>query len=524
MTTNTASYNPDVLSCLANLSNDEVFTPPDVVNDMLDMLPDSLWQNPDATFIDPCCKTGVFLREIAKRLNTGLASLPEYAGDQKRQKRLDHIFKTQLYGIAITELTSLLSRRSVYCSKTANGKYSVTTFDSENVHIYFSDCSHTWQNGKCTFCGASESEYGSRENLESHAYQFIHNATPEEINKMKFDVIIGNPPHQMSDGGNGASATPIYQKFIEEAQKLKPKYLTMIIPARWFAGGKGLDSFRDSMINNTHVKYLHDFLNASDCFGNGVEIKGGICYFLIDSSYSGPCEINTHSGDKIISRTDRFLCEKGQDIFIRRNESVIIIRKVQIKKEITFDTVVSSRCPFGFPTNFSGRNNGNNRIIKLYERGKISYVSTSEVLKNQGMIYKYKLFISKAYNAGDDYPHQIINKPLLPDVPSCCTDTYLVIGPFKTIKYCQNVSSYISTRFFRFLVSARKISQDATSKVYKFVPMQDFSDKSDIDWSQSVNNIDQQLYKKYNLTQEEISFIESMIRPMDSSSEGSENE
>lgn len=374
-------YNPDVLTCLANLSNDEVFTPPEVANRMLDMLPEELWHDSSATFLDPACKSGVFLREIAKRLIEGLKEeIPDL------QKRIDHIFHKQLYGIAITELTSLLSRRSVYCSKYPNSKYSITLFEDTSGNIRYKRIPHRWQNGKCLFCGASKSEYERGDELETHAYEWIHTIKPEEIFKMKFDVIIGNPPYQLSDGGAQASATPIYNRFVEQAKKLNPRYMTMIIPARWYAGGKGLDTFRASMVMDRRIRVLHDFINASDCFGNGVEIKGGICFFLWDRDHVGKCKVFTHTGDKTVEQNERYLQEDGNDVFIRYAEGVSILGKVQSANEKTMDEMVSSQKPFGLRTYVHGEQKRFAGSIKLYERGGTGYVNRGEITKNENWI------------------------------------------------------------------------------------------------------------------------------------------
>ena len=493
-------YNPDVLTCLANLSNDEVFTPPDVANAMLDQLPQALFGDPNTKFLDPACKSGIFLREIAKRLLTGLEPLiPDL------QQRVDHIFHHQIYGIAITELTSLLSRRSVYCSKYPNSVYSVSHFGDAEGNIRYKRIAHRWKGGKCVFCGAAQSQYDRDDMLETHAYELIHTTKPEDIFKMKFDVIISNPPYQLSDGGAQASASPIYNYFVDQAKKLDPKYLTMIIPARWYGGGKGLDGFRRSMVSDKRIRVLHDFQNASDCFGTGVEIKGGVCYFLWDRDHQGKCTVVSHSRDKITEQAERYLQEDNSDVFIRYAEGVSVLEKVRKFKEKTMDELVSSQKPFGLRTFVHGKPAPFKNAVKLYERGGVGYITQSEITKNIQWISCPKIFISAAYNAGDNFPHQILGKPIAGEAGSVCTETYVVIGPFETQEVMKNVISYIETKFFRFLVMLRKSSQHAAATVYAFVPQQDFSKP----WT------DAELYAKYDLSDEEIAFIESMIKPMD---------
>lgn len=495
----TQTYNPDVLSCLANLSNDEVFTPPDVANQMLDMLPESLWHDSNAKFLDPVCKSGVFLREIAKRLIDGLEDeFPEL------QDRLEHIYHNQLYGIAITELTSLLSRRSLYCSKYPQSKYAIVGFDEPEGNIRFRQVEHTWYAGRCKYCGASQKEYERDFSLETHAYELIHLQNPEELLSMKFDVIVGNPPYQLSTGGSKAQAVPLYNKFISQVKKLNPRYLTMIIPARWFSGGLGLDSFRKEMIEDRSIKELHDFIDSTECFGNGVQIKGGVCYFLRDRDYDGPCRVVTNNKGEI-TESMRYLKENNCDILIRWNKGISILHKVLERGEESFSSLISGTKPFGLATTHKGKEKPFKDSIALFGRNSKTYIARSGVTRNEQMIDKYKVFITGAYGAGEDYPHQIINKPFFGAVGTCCSETYIVIGPFSSENEAKNVISYLQTKFLRFLVMLKKPSQHTLRIVYEFVPTQDFSKP----WT------DEELYEKYGINEEEQNFIDSMIRPME---------
>ncbi len=493
------NYNPDVLSCIANLSSDEVFTPPKMANVVLDILPEDIWLDQNSTFLDPVCKSGIFLREIARRLDAGLKDqIPD------KQSRINHIFSKQLFGIAITNLTALLSRRSVYCSKTANGKYSVCDiFDDEQGNISFARIEHEWKNGKCCFCGASEANYERGKDLETHAYQFIHTETPEELYKMKFDVIVGNPPYQLSDGGFGRSASPIYNKFVHQAKKLNPRYLTMIIPSRWFAGGKGLKDFRDEMLNDDRIRKLVDYENASDCFP-GVDIAGGICYFLWERNYHGECEVvNVHNDTE--SSVTRPLNEFPT--FIRHSQAVSIIRRVLAKKERSMSEQVSSRKPFGLPTNARPKTTGN--ITLRWQKGEGPY-NRDEITIGADLIDLWKVITSyvsydHAGNPGKDGKRRVFSKIAILPPGAICTETYLVIGSYKKEIQAKNLILYMKTRFFRFLVSQFMYSHHITRDSYSLVSILDMNKK----WT------DEKLCKKYNLSDDEITFINSKIKPME---------
>jgi hypothetical protein len=500
-------YNPDVLSCLANLSNDEVFTPPDIVNAMLDTLPQELFQNPDAKFLDPATKTGVFLREIAKRLIKGLE--PHFPD---LQERIDHIFQKQLFGIAITELTSLLSRRSVYCSKYPNSEFSVCMFSNAEGNIRFKRWNHTWVGGKCKYCGAAQSEYDRSNDLETYAYEFLHHLDPKEIFNMKFDVIISNPPYQLSDGGGtGKSAKPIYQLFVSQAKKLKPRYITMIIPSRWFSGGKGLDEFRQEMLSDKHIRKLVDYDNFKEVFP-GVDLAGGACFFLWDRDNEGDCEVTNVSGN-IRNTATRALDE--YETFIRSNQAVEIVRKINArnyKKHLS--DVVYSRMPFGIPTTYVPQDQG----IPCYftQRIGLRYVKKDDVSDPFHLIDKWKFLVPKAPIAGQtDFSKPVgfyydgntrIAKP-----GEVCTESWLVAGAFDTEEETLSYKSYIFTKTVRFLLLQTVVSQNISKKNYCFIP--------DLGKYEGVYT-DEYLCKLWGITDNEWEYIQSRIGEIGGDNDG----
>jgi len=494
------NYNPDVLSCLANLSNDEVFTPPNLANQILDLLPKKIWKNKEAKFLDPVSKSGVFLREIAKRLMNGLEEqIPNI------QERINHIYTNQIYGIAITELTSLLSRRSLYCSKNANSKYSVCEkFDNEQGNIKFDRIEHNWINGKCTFCGASQDVYDRDDSLETYAYQFIHLHKTEKIYKsMKFDVIVGNPPYQLNDGGGtGSSAKPIYNLFIDQAKKLRPRYLLMIVPARWYSGGKGLDDFRCEMLKDKSIRKLVDFADSRDCFPN-VDIAGGVCYFLWDRDNKGICEVETIRKNDVI-KSNRFLDEF--DTFVRDNLAIDIIQKVKKTTNSSLEKLVSSRMPFGLVSSVRPEKKGDLDLITSAGNGKIS---SERINTGKELIEKWKVLLSKASNDHGGQPdkegkRRIFSRIEIMPPFTVCTESYLVVGNYETKEEAENMADFLRTKFCRFLVSSILLTQNITKGKFIFVPDLPMNEKWD----------DEKLFQKYELTGKEIEFISQLIRPM----------
>ena len=532
-------HNPDVLTCIANLSNDEVFTPPEMANAMLDLLAQrwadahggaDIWADPNVTFLDPFTKSGVFLREITRRLTDGLALVfPD------RAERVDHILTRQVYGIGITQLTALLARRSVYCSKYANGPHSIaTSFDSEDGNIWFQRTEHTWTGGtrecradpltgdetvvythrKCRYCGASEDSYNRGDQLETHAYAFIHTddikARIRELfgDTMQFDVIIGNPPYQLGSDG-GTRDVPIYQHFVEQAKRLEPRYLTMVIPSRWMATGLGLNDFRKTMLNDTHIRDLVDYPNAAEVFSE-VGINGGACYFLWDLNYDGRCYVTSIWGGEKTGPELRQLNEF--DILVRDARALPILRKVVAHGEPSVNTILARDKEFGWTSNFTGYHSvpkpGDVPLfyIKSMKR-RTGYIAREEVTKSPELIDTWKLLVPEV-GSGRERERTgvdlVLGPSLMAPSPSVCTQSFLFFYA-QTETEIRSIRSYYATRFFRFLVSLRKITQHATHSTYQWVPLQT--------WDQEWTDAD--LYAKYDLTQDEIDCVESRIRPME---------
>lgn len=518
--------NPDVLTCIANLSNDEVFTPPELAQQMLDTLATvwaadkrgaSIWADPDVRFLDPVAKSGVFLREITKRLNEGLKeTIPDL------QTRVSHILTKQVFGIGITQLTGMLARRSLYCSKHALGSHSIAkSFATDDGNVWFKRVEHSWDEDKCRYCGANRRDYDRGEDLETHAYAFIHTddvkARVREMfgGDMQFDVIVGNPPYQLGQSGGdaiGSFAMPIYQKFVEAAKRLDPRYLTMVTPSRWFAGGRGLDEFRQEMLSDRRLRCLVDFPDSRDVFP-GVDIAGGVSYFLWDSAWHKKCQMTTVVGGVVGPALSRYLDD--YDILVRYNEAVPILQRVLASSGRepfeSLATQVAPIQPFSIRTNFRGAASadGMSDPVLIYQNGGTGYIEREAVPRNVDWVNQWKVFLSAT---GSEHGGQtdksgtrrVFSRILIGGPGTACTETYLVVGRFRTKTEAMNLAAYLRTKFVRFLVSLRTNTQHLYSERFAFVPKLPM----DREWT------DPKLYKKYRIEKEGIAFIESMIRPM----------
>ena len=564
--------NFDILETITNVGNDEVFTPRRTVDILLDSLPEEVWHNPEYKWLNPATKNGIFEREIAIRLDIGLKDIIK--DDELRKK---HILQDMIFAFGQTKFTSNVARRTLYYCSQANRKCDgVKAKDGHYINgyaigngLWFEDAEgniktpctdHEYIDSKnrkmpiscsieerkkyhCKYCGISgASTYNDINQREKYAYEFLHvyhlnieRYLQERFFKgdknMKFDIIIGNPPYQLSDGGAQASAKPIYNLFVEKAISLNPKYISMIIPSRWMIGGKGLDEFREKMINDKHISQLHDFLNAKDCFPNNI-IMGGVCYFLRDKDYEGECYITSYNDNGKI-KTKRYLKEEKLDIFIRNDILLDIYKKVMQHKSKTFDSIVSARKPYGLeaetmlsPKKFGLPSFSKNaikdgyQIFGLGEKQKRTWMYLDKnypLPKKSPCLGKYKIFIAEAYGCraiGEISCTPVLSVPVLAYPGQLCTETFLEVGPFDDEMSASNAIKYIKTRFFRALVSIQKQTQHTTQKVYRFVPMQDFTSNSDIDWSKEIFEIDSQLQNKYKLNDEEKEFIRKNIQEM----------
>ncbi len=493
---------PDILDCLAQLSNDEVPTPPKLARAMLDILPAEVWKQPDYRWLDPCAKSGVFLREIASRL---LVSLADWEPDFRKLRK--HIFHNMVYGVSITEMTGHISRRSLYYSRDASSAMSVVRFDTEGGNVPFIRAKHKFVSGRtsCIKCGASpEIERG--EDRENHAYSFIHGAYPaREMTDMKFDVIVGNPPYQLKGGGGGTNDSPVYQFFVQQAIELNPRHVVMITPSRWFTGGRGLDEFRAQMLGDRHLAKIVDNPKLFDCFP-GVEIKGGVSYFLWSRDHNGDCEFSTRIDGNIVSTRIRDIRE-GRGVVVRSNDAAPIIHKVLEFGEKNLSSRVSPDTPFGLATNFSQyESQPFDGAVRLYKRGlEPAYVNRKIIAKNPQWIDGPKVLIPEAGDGHGRIPATVLGLPFVVGESATCTQTFLIAGRFRTTEEAANYAKYLTTKFVRFLVFQRKISQHTRPETFAFVP----DLPMDREWT------DADLYKRYQLTDGEIAYIEAQIKPMD---------
>ena len=499
---------PDVLEVIANLSSNEVFTPPRVVNNVLDLLPENVWKDPSLRWLDPGAKTGVFPREITKRLMVGLAeAIPDEA------ERLQHILGEMVFAFAITDMTAMMTRRSLYCSKDASSELSASQLPTKEGNVWHERIEHSYDaKDRCAECGGYKQGL-EQDGRDNYAYGFIHAEGRQQITKetnMKFDVVAGNPPYQMDADSEGKNVIALYDAFVNQARDLNPQYIAMIIPSRWMAGGRGLDEFRTTMLADKRIRRIVDYPNAGELFP-GVEIKAGVLYFLWDRDNPGTCMTSTHRNGEIVGPVERQLDEF--DIFVRDARALPILHKVLKRKEPSLSDMVSTRDPFGpaLSSNFTGYRKGDKKQqgdLKLFmvvggQRVE-KWVSPDLVSRNHSLIRKWKVLVPKAYGASEAIPHQVIGQPVLGGQNSVCSPTYLVLGPFENKTEAESAESYIKTRFLRFLVSLSKLSQNSTQKNYTWVPQQTW----DRTWT------DAELYKKYGITKDEQEYIAAMVKEM----------
>ncbi len=496
---------PDILDVIAALSSDAVPTPPVLARALLDLLPEDVWSNPDYKWLDPATKSGSILREVARRLMDGLAHW-----QPNPDKRAEHILRNMLFGCGVTQVHAEMTRRSVYVSRDATGPHAIVRFDDEEGNLPFLAAEHKFQTrkgkptGSCIICGAPFGlERG--DNRENYAYAFIHGAYPtEEMKSMQFDVIVGNPPYQVGTEGFGSTASSIYQLFVERAVALDPKYLAMIIPSRWFTGGKGLDDFRSRMIHDRHLARLVDNPKLFDCFP-GVEIKGGVCYFLRDRDHQGDCEFSTRIDGQIVSTMARDL-RKGDGVLMRDNRAMSIVDKVTQQSTMRVEEICTVTKPFGLtmrsnyrgsvPEPFEG-------AVPLIYVSHVGYSRPDQIQRNHEWIDRWKVLLPMAGDGHGREVSYVLGEPIALAPGSACTQTYFIAGMFDTREETENYANFLTTKFVRFLVLQRKSTQHVTSDRFRFVPLLDMTRP----WT------DEDLYNHFGLSDDEREYIEASIHP-----------
>jgi site-specific DNA-methyltransferase (adenine-specific) len=502
---------PDILDVIAQLSSDEVPTPPVLAKALLDLLPEEVWSNPDYRWLNPASKSGAILREAARRLMNGLSD-----SEPDPHARAEHILTKMLFGCSITHLTGEMTRRSVYVSRDATSEHTAIRFETAEGNLPFIPADHDYPTDRegrakrpCRVCGAPPGleRGGSREN---YAYAFIHGAYPtEEMKDMKFDVIVGNPPYQVGTEGHGATASTIYHHFVDNAVALNPKYLAMIIPSRWFTGGKGLDGFRGRMIADRRLRTIVDNPKVFDCFP-GVKIRGGVDYFLWDRDHDGDCEFSTRIDGTIFSTLTRDLRE-GDGVLVRDNRAMSVISKVtagtrRVEEMCTvtkpFGLTMRSNYPGSVPEPFDG-------AVPLIYASHVGYSRSDQIQRNHQWIDRWKVLLPMA-SSGDTAQDSegrlidvVLGEPIALAPGSACTQTYFVTGMFDTREETENYANYLATKFVRFLVLQRKSTQHVTPDRFRFVPVLDMTRH----WT------DPDLYEHFKLTDDEIAHIEASIKP-----------
>lgn len=494
----------EIFSCFRNPDKETVLTPWRVVNmhmtdclggyDFYDAAHENILDTPRIV-IEPNVTPKTFLNPDARILElnakTGLYSLfATYSimrARVRKQRFQNRAMEQRCWNDALKENIFILCKTKMGCSIV---RRTLAGYTSAHVNVVaFHEMLDVLKNRRQLFI--------SRVSRPSF-YSSSNNSL-----RMKFNAVIGNPPYQEMDGGSNSSATPVYNLFVEAAKQMNPDFISLIMPARWYVGGKGLDEFRENMLTDDRLVSLYDYPETSDCFPN-VNIRGGVCYFLWDAQHQGESKIYNYQHGRLHSAMQRPLLEVGAESFIRYNEAINILRKVQSFGESTMFDLVSSRKPYGLPTNFLDYEESAtpDKNLKIYMRGGAGYASRNVITSMHDTLDSIKVIVAKASPGADDYPHLVFSEPIIAEPNSACTETYIVVQCVESMQQAENLKRYMATKFFRFLVLLMKPTQDLPRRVYTRVPQQDLNERWD----------DARLYQKYGITAEERNFIDTLVK------------